>query len=172
MYARNEQVLLDWEGKILQLTSKRRRVIEEHDNFASSVEAHIDSVVASMPVIESHFQYPAHDEMFAILSSLDATLTPEKFANHLHKCQAYSHFAMSIGSTELYNSDDLFISAAHAETLKGVDPVSLSKVWKIDVATAKRTLKATSQRRRIDVDNSLSHNLSTNDRIIRYKSIY
>lgn len=69
-------------------------------------------------------------------------------------------------------SEDLFISATHAEALKGIDPTTLSKVWKIDIETASNTLKVTSQYRKVDVDNSLSRNFSTNECMIRYKRIY
>jgi hypothetical protein len=47
----------------------------------------------------------------------------------------------------------------------------LSKVWKIDVKTAKRTIEVTAQLRQHEADATLSRNYSTNDRMLRYKRI-
>ena len=54
---------------------------------------------------------------------------------------------------------------------KGISAHELAKVWKIDFKTAEKSLKATSQKRRFDGDSSLSRNVSTNDRMLRYKRI-
>ena len=81
---------------------------------------------------------------------------------------------MSIGSTTVVvdpDEDPLFVSAAHAESPKGINAKELSKVWMIDIETAKRTLKVTSQRRRQDGNSTLSRNINTNDRMLRYKRI-
>ena len=78
---------------------------------------------------------------------------------------------MSIGSMHgvLDDDNDLFVSevsAAHAEPTKGVSAKQLSKLWKIDLESAERTLKITSQRRKHDSELSLSRNLSTHDRML------
>ena len=77
----------------------------------------------------------------------------------LNERQVFSHFEMSIGSTEIRESEDLFVSATHVEAPKGIDPTISSNVWKIDIETAYNTLKVTSQHRKIDVDNSLSRGI-------------
>ena len=53
----------------------------------------------------------------------------------------------------------------------GVTPELLAKIWRIDNATAKRTVKVTTQLSRQDSNTSLSQNFGTNDRIVRYRSI-
>jgi hypothetical protein len=63
------------------------------------------------------------------------------------------------------------LSATHAGKTKGVDATHLSKMWRIDLKMAKRTLEATSQNSK-QVDNpTLSTNYATNDRMLRYKRI-
>jgi hypothetical protein len=63
------------------------------------------------------------------------------------------------------------IKAAMAGKPNGVTAKHLSKVWKIDVDTAKRTIDVTTQLRQHDADASISRNYSTNDRMLRYKRI-
>jgi uncharacterized protein (DUF342 family) len=41
--------------------------------------------------------------------------------------------------------DEIMVSAAHAGKPKGIDAEHLSKIWRIDLKTAKRTLDITSQ---------------------------
>jgi hypothetical protein len=53
----------------------------------------------------------------------------------------------------------------------GVTAKHLSKVWKIGVKTAKRTVEVTTQLRQHEADASLSRNYSTNDRMLQYKRI-
>ena len=47
----------------------------------------------------------------------------------------------------------------------------MTKVWRIDNATAKRTINVTTQLSRQDVNTSLSQNFGTNGRMIRYRRI-
>ena len=63
------------------------------------------------------------------------------------------------------------MSAVIAGKPTGVTAEHLSKVWRIDIPTAKRTLAVTSQNK-IHTDNpDLTRNYSTNDRMLRYKRI-
>jgi hypothetical protein len=67
--------------------------------------------------------------------------------------------------------DKIMTSAAHAGKTRGVDPTHLSKMWRIDLKTAKQTLEVVSQSsKRVD-DPKLSRNYGTNDRMLRYKRI-
>ena len=61
--------------------------------------------------------------------------------------------------------------AAHAERVQGVDPVHLSKVWRISLDEAKRTLEVTSQKRVHTKDPTLAINYGTNDLMLRYRHI-
>ena len=67
--------------------------------------------------------------------------------------------------------DEIMVSAAHAGKSKGVDPSHLSKIWKIDLKTAERTLEVVSQKGKRTDDPTLSRNYGTNDRMLRYKRI-
>ena len=62
-------------------------------------------------------------------------------------------------------------SAAHASKPKNFDAEHLSKVWRIDLPMAKRTVDSTSQHCIRTKDATLSKNFSTNDRMLRYKRL-
>ena len=66
---------------------------------------------------------------------------------------------------------NFYAGAAHAEPPKGVSAQYLSKIWKIDLDSAKKTLNVTTQKCKRADDPSLSRNYSTNDRMLRYKRI-
>jgi hypothetical protein len=68
--------------------------------------------------------------------------------------------------------DDFMASAAHASPSRGgVTSEHLSKVWRIDLETAERTMEITSQIGRRKDDPNLSRNYATNDRMLRYRRI-
>ena len=62
-------------------------------------------------------------------------------------------------------------SAATAGKSKRVITEHLSKVWRIDFETAKRTINIINQNRIYTENPNLTRNYSTNDRILRYKKI-
>ena len=70
-----------------------------------------------------------------------------------------------------YNLDDIMVSAIHAKSKNNVTPDHLSKIWRIDVDTAKRTLDITSQQCARKDNPKLSRNYETNDRMLRYKHL-
>ena len=99
-------------------------------------------------------------------------------------------FAMSIGSTNICFEDYLFdtmsenkdepvclgelyldsyftASATHAEAPKNISAEQFSKIWRIDLNQAKKTLDGTTQKCKRADDLSLSRNYSTNDRMLR-----
>ncbi len=79
-----------------------------------------------------------------------------------------THDSVTKGEIDL---DERMISATHATKSKGVDPAHLSKVWRIDLKTAERTLEVVSElNRRVD-DPTLSRNYGANDRMLRCKRI-
>ena len=79
-----------------------------------------------------------------------------------------THDSVTKGEIDL---DERMISATHATKSKGVDPAHLSKVWRIDLNTAERTLEVVSElNRRVD-DPTLSRNYGANDRMLRCKRI-
>jgi hypothetical protein len=64
------------------------------------------------------------------------------------------------------------VSAAHASKSKGIDAEHLSKVWRIDLKAAERTLDITSQNSKQTDNPTLLCNSGTNDRMLRYKRIH
>ncbi|MFN9915170.1 MAG: hypothetical protein ACK53L_21455, partial [Pirellulaceae bacterium] len=68
--------------------------------------------------------------------------------------------------------DDFMASAAHASPSRGgVTSEHLSKVWRIDLETAERTMEITSQIGRRKDDPNLSRNYATTHRMLRYRRI-
>ena len=67
--------------------------------------------------------------------------------------------------------DDFLVSAAHARRTQGMDAAHLSKVWKISLEQAERTLDITTQTSVRTNDPKLSRNYGTNDKMLRYKRI-
>jgi hypothetical protein len=63
------------------------------------------------------------------------------------------------------------IAAVSAGRSKGVNAEHLAKVWCIPHDEAAQTLKVTTQSLRHDPDSSLSRNVGTNDRAVRYRKI-
>ena len=64
-----------------------------------------------------------------------------------------------------------FACAAEAGKPKGVSAELLSKIWRIDLESAKRTINVTTQHCVRKESHHLSRNHSTNDRMLRYKRI-
>jgi hypothetical protein len=67
--------------------------------------------------------------------------------------------------------DEIMASAIQGRRHQGVKPEHLSKIWRIDIETAKRTLDATSQTSVRTDDPKIAKNYGTNDRMLRYKRI-
>lgn len=71
--------------------------------------------------------------------------------------------------------DGIMISATCAAMAKGrkkgVTPTELSKMWRISLNDAKRTLQVTTQNVQRGEDNILARNYGTGDRMLRYKRI-
>jgi hypothetical protein len=195
-YARNEENYLDWQGNIIQPEHCVRTLVDQDDTdaFISNVivnetslckteDSTIDSVmegVSVMNITADHQEQSSipffEDEVGKQLCGISNSLDLPTFISNLNECLIYSKFGMSVGSMHAAipgEIDDLFIEvdAAHAEPPKGVSAKELLKVWKIDHNTAKRTLKVMSQRRKHEGDSTLSRNVSTNDRMIRYRRL-
>ena len=64
-----------------------------------------------------------------------------------------------------------FVSVYHAENPTGVTREILAKVWRIYNITAKRKINVTTQLAKQDVNTSISGNLGTNGRMLRYRRI-
>ena len=132
------------------------------------------------------------DAIRAEVASVSCTYDPVLFCDLLDDNIALSKFATAVGSTTAKYQDpdsvidfwddpepnvehisegsalmDVFASATHAEKPKGVNAELLQKIWRIDEKTAKRTIDATTQLNRQDLNSKLSRNFGTNDRMLR-----
>ena len=67
--------------------------------------------------------------------------------------------------------DDIMVSADHASRPKGIDASHLSKIWIINLDSAKRTLEVTSHHSTRRDNPNLSRNYGKNYCILRYKRI-
>ena len=61
--------------------------------------------------------------------------------------------------------------SALAYCTRGVTPDHPSKLWRIDIKAAKKTLEITTQSRKKEVDGPLTRNFSINNRMLWYKRI-
>ena len=144
----------------------------------------------SMPV--------GQDQVSTIISSVSNTLDPQSFYDALETQTAVSKLKMSVGATSIIEPDepdDLWTNeepwdvtidissleqmvddleseiGATATRARGVTPERLSKIWSIDIETAKRTIELTSQHVKHEGGSHLKRRYSTNDRMLRYKRI-
>ena len=123
------------------------------------------------------------DDTHIWLSAIYADLDPVSYAQAISNISDETYFARSmVIDHELLSktdSDQLFVM--DPLTPLSVYPITsgrktdikashLSKIWGIDIETARRTLKVTTQLRQQDTG-SLSRNFSTNDHMLRYKQI-
>ena len=140
------------------------------------------------------------DTVNIALADIDPVLDPVSLAELLSERMKVGEFAMNIGSTtagdtspylfdDVPNSDNdplmeptgieddelmefFQASSTTASHPKGVTPQHLSKVWRINIEDAKRTLDVTTQLLKHGDDPTLSRNYSTNDRMLRYNRIH
>lgn len=198
-YAKNEESFLDHRGDMVyrqepEHRTKRLRLIEDEDVGdisavdvgvpMESIDAAIDAVIASSAIPQCMDASDAEkltfkaDAIRAHVADVSCALDPFSFASTVADRAALSKFTAAIGCTTAVACDtacQLFtavtVSATHAEAPKGVSPELLSKIWRIDQQTAKRTLEVTSQLNKQDGDSSLARNFSTNDRMQRYRRL-
>ncbi len=197
VYARNEENHLDWRGEMVEPQHRKRVLFDEPEAGALQTSYTTQSsycdpslVLTDVPSTPWEKAPLVEDQVNTSLANISTALHPEAFVSSLTARGILSDFGMSVGSLvgALDDSEDLYLNldeqpmvevdmvdgeifAAEANNIRGVTPVELSKVWKIDIQSAKDTLKVTSQRRKIDGNSNLSRNLSTNDRMLRYRRI-
>ena len=62
--------------------------------------------------------------------------------------------------------DDIMVSAAHERRPKSIDSSYLSKIWRIDLESAKQTLEVMSHHSTRSDNPNISRNFGTNDRML------
>ena len=200
-YAEAENRFLDFRGDLIHPQPKRRKILDDSDVFELQVseeqyEAAISSIVSSndtgafkydeavdsCSMIKYYFESKAYsirddDYMQVAVADLDGCLDEELLRRAVTERTAKSKIAMESGNITLEGFDDdeddsIFeLSAAHADTPKGVTAEHLRKVWRISDETAQQTLEVTSQLNKQDVNAYLSPCFGRNDRMLRYKRI-
>ena len=74
-------------------------------------------------------------------------------------------------SAPIDEPDSEFVVKSFKGTSRKISAQDLSKVWKIKVKDAERTLKVVTQLKKHNVDEHLSREFGTNDRMLRYRRI-
>ena len=185
IYARMEECMLDFEGRMIEPTLRHRNILYDDDdnnvhisgvsmtefNEERTQQVSSTSIIDQISIPRLETEYASHDtdQVASVLQNISRSLDPHSFAEDLNLCAAHSKFGMAVGST--VSTPDFVIGATHSSTPKGIKAHELAKVFKIDVPTAKKTLQVTSQRCKRVKDPSLSRRFSSNDRMLRYKHI-
>ena len=169
------------------------RVLQQPFDEFDAEETRINAIIASSVVDVDSGEFGPDDilkfkadPIRAHISDVSCVLDPETLCSNLNDRIAQSKFSEAMGSTIAdENGCDLFdavqqavasafsasVGAAHVTTPKGVSAETLQKVFRIDLATAKRTLKVTTQLNSRNPHSSLSRGFGTNDRMLRYRRI-
>lgn len=167
VYERQEERMLDFEGNMVEPLLRNRVIVDvesgESMDFENiSEDQHISAIYKGNEYFEPLL---VEDE-----ADLDEFLVGDELSNALKKRLEAVKLAESLGAEK--SEPDYVIGAMHHQDKpKGITPERLSKVFKIDIPTAKRTIEATTQRIKRQTDPSLGRNFSTNDRPLRYRRI-
>lgn len=184
--------MLDFQGSVIEPKDRVRILIadlEQDDALIaeatiSSVETvFIDKCVITTDEPSSHLSDYEIKEVSAILD-------PSSLSNLLQDRANVGKFSMAIGATDVHEDrylfndpeipdvfntydilDEIMVSPTHAAPLNGVNAYDLSKVWRIDLESAQRTLDVTTQHQRRKDNPSISINCKTSDQMLRYKRI-
>ena len=200
-YADNEEAMLDTNGLIVEhgmrppntLFSEAElsklygeevtwsRFNDAVDAISLSDEESLGCTLTTKEVVKLN----AH-QICVQLASLGGSYEPHCFATKATENACVSHAAMAFGSVskdddacEIFETRVSVVLATALATIqavsagrsKGVSAEHLAKVWCIPHDDAARTLGVTTQSLRHDPDSSLSRNVGTNDRAVRYKKI-
>ena len=191
-FARNEDSMLDADGNMTNIRDQTRILLSELPDAEET--KHLDAVeVAQVDALLDQADQDREENLSYDCSYVGSVYEdPDFLLDKLTERFEASSFACSIGATTTHDEDylfddgnadhmdidldgddlDLFVSAlGTGRTRSDIDATHLSKVWRIDLESAKRTLEATTQSRIHTPNGSLSRNFSTNDRMLRYKRI-
>ena len=166
VYARNEENMMDWEGKMVESKDRVRILLTDIDDDPAMISAAQVSAVESQRIDEISDAVgnlmidPVGRSNWDDGPSVSSVLDPATLASSLSERGEIGRFMASIGSTNAVDCDYLFdiaesldtnepvcigeidldpffVSSAHADRPKGVSAEQLSKVWRIDLETAK-----------------------------------
>ena len=180
-YEREEDVMLDYEGNIVP---EKERIslldpdVEDSDIIMSDVDFDVNISVISdvnehkmldIALGEDIVQEEAIELRDQTIGAINPIFDPGMLANALNDRLSLSKLGMAVGCV---TADESYtIGASYHDKPKGITPERLAEVFKIDDATARRTLMVTTQRISRVKDPTLSRNFSNNDRPLRYHYI-
>lgn len=195
VYASNEDAMVDWEGNIRPVDGRIKLVLDDLPDDDGSI--HVSATISVMEAdkIDQNFSDTTpmtngrindennfDDVIYWPNGEVSQIHDPETLSTLLEQKRADSVFKMAIGATTATPTDEpwpeedqldmtilefLTVGAAHARPRKTVDAEHLSKVWRIDLKTAERTLAATSQHMARSQGSNTTRNFTTNDRSLR-----
>ena len=165
-YARQESLMLDFEGKIVEQRVRDRELLRAKDLGDDQ-----DNDFLGISGI--------HHEHERLKRDNDYELSPVGLSNALQELddlnESYRRAGISVGEANKMreDNDDPFstISALSSTKPTGVTPKELSKIFRIDEDRARRTINSTTQRLRRSKNPTLSRRYSTNDRTLRYRHV-
>ena len=191
-FAEQEDALLDSNGEIPFPSMKHpTHLISEDDAGVFSVKAMEKAIdVVLISACDSDQMSNTHEDNRLIIEDpmrahivasepmLDSALFGATVKEHIVRSKMMS----AAGSTIINNSGcelfepcsqniAAFVRSTSASKPTGITAEALSKIWRIDQATAARTLKVTTQLNTQGGSENLSRHFGTNDRFLRYRQI-
>lgn len=175
-FSQDEANMLDFEGKMIEPQYRTRYLLDERTDDELQYQMskvnviheddHLVAKVSQMSLNDGKAQtFPDNkccDPMQIELRNLDPTLDERQFAEDLVERVALSKYQLAIGSK---------VSMVSMDSVKGINPHDLARVFRIDLPTAKRTVNNTSQRLKRSKNLTLHRRYRTNDRMLRYQHI-
>jgi hypothetical protein len=221
-YSRNEEMMTDWEGQMVEPQHRKEILLseipEDHAMTVSAMISEVEARAIDLLIPEATIS----SAKIRHRNEVSPIYDPRSLTSLLCERAEDSHFMMSIGSTTAWTqphlipcdsdtddsiSDDesstdsikdtdqdvdalrdylagmdaplqgdidldaFMISASHAKMKRTVQAEHLSKIWKIDMDTASKTIDITSQNVNRKRSADLSRNYATNDKMLRYTRI-
>jgi hypothetical protein len=175
VFSRNEEAMLDWEGNVIPVKHRPQIMMEDIElDDVTIASFHICAAEASIcdAIAETSAPLGAYscertiplelDELSGLLYKVNPILLQSSLAALLAERRTVGAFCASAGATNGWNSAVLFpddgsmldddvdldtfmACSTTAISTKGVSPEHLSKVWRVDLKTAKRTIDVTTQ---------------------------
>ena len=175
-FTQDEENMLDFEGRMIEPQHRDRNLIAPRvgnlQNTIASINLmkeneqlvqKISSLSMNDGTLEKLPENKCYDETRMVhLEGIDRTLEELSFAEDMRDRTLISKYQTSLKSK---------VSAVSMSEPSGITPKDLSKVFRIDLATAKRTLQCTSQRLKRSKNMTLRRRYTSNDRMLRYNHV-
>lgn len=157
-YEENEDTLVDYYGNIRE--TKRRPL------------ALIDSLA---PCHQVNWEKEVQDGALMNLVQVSSTFSIDTMVDKCEYREFLADICAAVGSSSPWREDFLWqdseLDAMKAGNRTGITPDELSRVFQIDLPTAKATLRVTTQRVKRSPTSELVRNFSSNDRMLRYRRL-